>query len=314
MANFTQQQLEAMGLEEYEPGKYRKKIEESTYKKALGDFRDFDQAIGEAYLENADHIITVKRDTLMLDQALERGKEDFQGLIPSIQEKGIVIKRDNNMLKGLTPDDVMRLMQETGSMFFNGDDFKKIFSVTINNFSEHIVISNKTRAKPYIKGKITPKLPLKYSNAIGTLYEWDDQKRLIDMGTGEIVPSNPGKAGQPKLWRPNGQDIYSDYIDRHARNKYMEKLKEYLLPYFTERPKIEETRLRLELLFYVTDREKHNLDNDNRWIWTKAMMDVLKVTLLPEDDPKIIFSNSWDTYFVSLESDMKMEVIVWAKN
>lgn len=377
MSRFTEQQLKAMGLEEYEPGKYRKKVllpqdyvslQNVHIKKPDGTVKPIvydspvdgvpiDEQEGYDALEEwmgmfpADDKAESK--TPMLDQALERGKEDTTKLYDKIQfvdpkplsfdgkahktyendefgqwdglgKNAPPIKRADESDLDLYFEskrheyefdrvlDTFRSYLDSKKIQHSIDEFRKILQININNFSEHIVISNKTRIKPYIKGKKTPALPKKY---MGPTYGWDEQDRLVDLATGDLVPSNPTKAGKPRLWRPNGQDIYSDYIQRDARNNYIKKLKEYLMPYFTERERIDDTKLRIELNFFIVENARYKLiDNDNRWIWEKAVGDVMKQTLIPDDNPRIVFSNLKNTYFVPREEDMKMEVIIWAKN
>lgn len=355
MSRFTEEQLKAMGLEEYEPGKYRKKVqlpkdyvffdkigikkqdgtvEPIVYKDPSGGV-PIDEQEGYDHLEEwlgmfpADDKPESK--TPMLNQALERGQEKAPEMFDGSKYKffhtdELAMMGNTRMIhpdieslfkatKGTDMERVINIFKnilDSRNIQNSINEFRRILKIDINNFSEHIVISNKARVKPYIKGKKTPKLPQKY---MGPTYGWDEKNQLIDLATGDLVPSNPTKAGKPRLWRPNGQDIYSDYIQRDARNNYIKKLKEYLMPYFTERERIDDTRLRIELNFFIVENARYKLiDNDNRWIWEKAVGDVMKQTLIPDDNPRIVFSNLKNTYFVPREEDMKMEVIIWAKN
>lgn len=180
---------------------------------------------------------------------------------------------------------------------------KTIFSVTIPNFTNTIVVANKMRVKPYLKGRKTPKIPAKYKTAD---YEYNSAGKLANVHTGEICISNPTKAGNVRLWTVNFNDVYSGKIKDQALGVYMDKLKAYLMPYFEEQSLVREKGLTCQLHFYVLDKGKYNLDDDNMCLWTKATCDVMKSTILPEDNPYIICSHITKTIFVTDEYQTKL--------
>lgn len=192
---------------------------------------------------------------------------------------------------------------------------KQLLSITIPNFTNTIVISNKQQVKPYYKNKKTPKLPLKYSNFIGTDYFWDSRDRLVDKFK-QLVPSNPTKAGTPRIWHINGQDIYNDKINQQARNNYMDKIKLFFLPYFEDREFIQEEDLELRTYIYVLDQRKvvsarKNIDNDNLWILDKATGDVLKGLIIKDDNPYVLPAHYRKTIFVEKEEEQKLIIELW---
>lgn len=191
----------------------------------------------------------------------------------------------------------------------------KLLSVTINNYTNSIVISKKQQIKPYRRGFKTPKLPKYLSDNIGSDYFWDSKGRLIDKFK-NVVPSNKSKAGTPKIWHINGQDIYDDKINKHSRNNYMDKLKAFLLPYFEDREFIQEEDLELRIYIYVLDQRKvvsakKNIDNDNLWILDKATGDVLKGLIIKEDNPYVLPAHYRKTIFVEKEEEQKLIIELW---
>lgn len=188
---------------------------------------------------------------------------------------------------------------------------RKVFEISIPNFTNRVLIAHKMQLKPYIKGRATPKLPAKYKTAD---YDYGADKKLYHVPTGEVVASNPTKVGQPRFWEVNGQHIYNGAISEHARDTYIDKLKDFVRPYIEETPFVNERILQMELRFFVTDRMNKNIDNDNKWIWEKCLGDVMKKLIIPEDDPKILYSHLKSTYFVEEDYDTRLDIILWAKD
>lgn len=188
---------------------------------------------------------------------------------------------------------------------------KELFYTVIPNFTNSIIVANKVRVKPYRKGFKTPALPLKYSNFIGDKYFWNGKGYLINM-LGELVPSNANKAGLPRLWQINGQDIFNDTIKYQARNDYMDKLKAYIRPYIEDMAGfIVNDNMMLHLLFFKVDKTLSGgkeIDNDNKWIWEKAIGDVMKSCLIKEDDPHILPAHYKRTRFITDESEQRLEI------
>lgn len=179
-----------------------------------------------------------------------------------------------------------------------------LLTVIVPNFNGSIVLANKIRVKPYREGYKTPRVPQKY---LTPEYGYKGGK-LVHLASGDIVPSNGNKAGTPRITMVNGQDLYNGRIKEFARATFMTKLKEYLFPYFEEQGIIREKGLTCQLHFYLLDKGKFNIDNDNLWIWTKTVCDLLKQYILTDDDPKTICAHNTKTFFVTDEYKTRLEI------
>ena len=89
---------------------------------------------------------------------------------------------------------------------------KELFYTVIPNFTNSIIVANKVRVKPYRKNVKSPKIPLKYSNLIGIEYFWSTKGYLVDVFNNTIV-SNSNKAGLPRVWVVNFQDLYNGKLN-----------------------------------------------------------------------------------------------------
>jgi hypothetical protein len=191
---------------------------------------------------------------------------------------------------------------------------KEIFKVTINNFNEYVKISEKRQVKPFYKGK--RKIPKKYQS---DSYTWDGKGRLVDKLTNKIIPSNPRVAGQKRYWRINGQDIYNQKISHSGRHSIMSRLHDLFNPHLKDLDKIEEKYITLKIEFHVLDQDlvagkEKNIDNDNRWIYGKAIRDCLRdLGKIPDDDPHNIKGDWSETNFVENKEDCKLVIIGYGK-
>lgn len=193
-------------------------------------------------------------------------------------------------------------------------NLRPLFKAVINPFNNAIVISNRMQAKPFIKGKKSPKMPLYVSDKIGTEYNWDAKGKLVDL-KGNIVPANKNKVGQPRIWQCNFQSLYNGSVKEFARNNYMTKMKEYLLPYLEENELIEQADLGLELKFYLEKKGqgKHNIDIDNlSSVWFKACLDAMQGVIIPSDDTSVVTGLKSSLKFVN-ESETRLEILLWKR-
>lgn len=190
-----------------------------------------------------------------------------------------------------------------------------LLKITIQPFNNQILIANKMQAKAYIKGKKTPKLPQYLSSKIGIDYAWNDKNKLVDIKTGAIVPSNKNKAGLPRMWSPSFQSLYNGGVKDFARASYMEKMKDFILPYIEDREFIEEVDLGLELKFYLEKKGggKHNLDVDNiSSIWFKTILDAMKGVIIRDDDTSVVTGLKSSISFVN-EEETKLDILIWKR-
>lgn len=187
---------------------------------------------------------------------------------------------------------------------------KEIFRIIIEDFNEYVKISEKRMVKPFFKGK--RKIPKKYQSDD---FIWDGKGRLIHKITNQIIPSNPRVAGTERWWRINGQDIYNQKISHAGRHSIMSKLHDMFNPYLKDLKNIEEFPFTLRINFCILDQDKvagmsKNVDNDNRWIFGKAIRDCLRdLNKIPDDDPHYINGDYSKTIFVDNKEDTRLEII-----
>lgn len=177
-------------------------------------------------------------------------------------------------------------------------------------FSENILISKERRAIPYIKDK--SRIPKKYMN---DKYIWDSKGHLTHKETGVKVVKNSRTAGKPRYQRVNGQDIYNGNTFRQGRARLAKLIHEKFTPYLREIEPLLDIKnypLGLYLNFYVHDKAKENIDNDNKWIWEKCIQDTLtQLGIIPDDNPYIIWENIKRTILISFEKEEKIVIEIY---
>ena len=177
---------------------------------------------------------------------------------------------------------------------------------------DYVKLADKRALKPYILGRC--RLPLKFLNKeTGELlddFRWDNKGRLQRVSDGLIVPSNSKSVGKPRYKKINGQSLYNSNLTSFARNNFIKALHAQLGVYLKEIEPIQDITnypLGIYINFYTLDRGKHNIDNDNRWVWNKALQDSLvEHNIIPDDNPYIIWENITRTILVSDESMQKI--------
>lgn len=177
-------------------------------------------------------------------------------------------------------------------------------------FSEYVQVSKKRRAVPYIKGKC--RLPKKYEKDI---YSWNAKGYLVNNLTGEVVVRNARLAGTPREKKVNGQNIYNGNVSRQGRASLVKALHENFAKYLKDINPIIDIKhfpLGIHLIFKVHDKFKFNLDNDNRWIWEKAIQDTLvQEKVIPDDNPYIVWENLKRTILVPSEVEETLIVEIY---
>jgi len=188
----------------------------------------------------------------------------------------------------------------------------KLVSVEIDNFSEYIEISKKRLAKPYVKGKC--RIPKKYQN---DNYVFNKKGILVIKETGQVVVKNTRTVGKPRYKKVNGQDIYNGSVTRQSRSGLVKKIHEYFIPLLKDIPKFEDIDqfpLTLELIFYVHDKGKFNVDNDNKWIWRKCIQDTItELKLWPDDNVNVVSRNEEETILIPDTEDQKLIINIYGK-
>lgn len=177
-------------------------------------------------------------------------------------------------------------------------------------FSDYIRVAEKTRVKPYRKDKC--RVPKKYQTED---YGWNSKGFLIRKSDGIIITANSKTAGKPREKKVSGQDIYNGHISSFARAFLVRSLHQRFAPFVRELEAItslENFPLGVHLNFHVHDKGKNNLDNDNRWIWEKALQDTLvEHKIIPDDNPYIVWENVKRTILIAPEKEQSLVIEIY---
>lgn len=194
-----------------------------------------------------------------------------------------------------------------------GGQRDKLVEIQISNYTEYVKLSNSRRIKPYVQGKC--RVPKKYS---GADYHWIKKGKLFVLARvsdGIVLTSNPLAAGTPKMKKVNGQDIYNGNVSRQARASLVKALHNFFIPYISQLEPIkdiEQFPLTLELLFYIYDKGKNNIDNDNKWIYRKCIQDTLvECGVLGDDNPQYISRNEEETILIPDNQEQKLIINIY---
>lgn len=192
----------------------------------------------------------------------------------------------------------------------------KIVSIQIDGFSEYVQIAQKRNSKPYEQGKC--RVPKKYLTEEYGWFKKGKKTVLCRISDGLIMTSNPNTVGKPRYKKVNGQDIYNGNTSRQARSTLVKNIHNYLNNYILQIKDIVEIDLfplTLEVLFYVYDQGKHNIDNDNKWIWTKCIQDTLvECGKIIDDNPHIISRNESETILIPEDQEQKLIINIYGRS
>jgi len=194
-----------------------------------------------------------------------------------------------------------------------------LLSINIDNFSEYIKKANKAREVPYIKGKC--RLPKMYDNED---YEWRKIKYwgkhvevIYRKSDGIMIIANKKTANKPRLVKVNGQDIYNGVSNSFSRNFLRNFLHDYYKPYLADVKPFEDLDkfpLIVELLFYIHDQGKGNIDNDNKWVWAKGFRDTLtEMGIIPDDNCYIISRDESETILIPDDQEQKLIINIYGR-
>lgn len=188
--------------------------------------------------------------------------------------------------------------------------------VVIDNFSEYIQTTAKVRPIPFIKGKT--RIPLKYQN---DEYEFRQVRfwgqnitALVKKSDGLIVPTNSKAVDKPRIKKVNGQDVYNQNAAAFGRAKIVDILHNYFEDHLKSMEPLDlsEYPLHIEMLFYIHDMGRRNVDNDNKWIWMKTMQDTLtKLSKIPDDNVNVIARNSQETILIPEDETQKLIIKIY---
>ena len=159
----------------------------------------------------------------------------------------------------------------------------------IPEYITHVELSKKRKTKYYTKGS---KIPKKYSQ----FKKFDLKGRLLG-ADGYPLVANPATAGQPRLLKINGQQLYSGNMNPMMRSKVVGLIKQFFKPFAESVPVQEELPLRIESDLYTPLAAK-NWDLDNQWIYHKCFLDALVAAgKVPDDNVMYITQAPAFRYF-----------------
>ena len=145
-------------------------------------------------------------------------------------------------------------------------------------------MSNKRRAKYYMKGGDIPK---KYTDP-----KFDKKGRLLGKN-GLPVVRNVRTVGKPRLKTINGQELYSGLTMPFVRSTMVKQIKESFGKHLKNVKPIAYDDFPVRMSLELHDLPKDgNWDLDNKWIYTKCLMDSLvQKNIIPDDSIKYVTSS-----------------------
>jgi hypothetical protein len=178
-----------------------------------------------------------------------------------------------------------------------------IYRIEIPNYPAKIKLSEKQRAKYYVKGK-GKKVPKKYQN---DKYEFN-KGILTNIVTGEKVIANPRTAGTPKLWNVNFQAIWNQQIKYQPRAVITQKLKGVFAPFIKPLKPITEFPIRFELFIFDIDMP---VDVSNKGVvYTKIIEDLLTEYKIIPDDKAEFINDTGRCKWVKVSSQEEIRMII----
>lgn len=185
------------------------------------------------------------------------------------------------------------------------EDLKEGYCITIINDKGKIVDYIKEDKR--LPERLTPKW--KY-----ILYEFRE-------GYVPVI-ANPTRAGTPRMYIINGQDIYSGVIGEHAKGFVMDQIKKCYLPYIKDLPVITEYPIQIDCEIHDTIKNAYIKTNDeigHRWDldnlaypYLKAFPDILVKKGKLKDDDRLHLTNAIGAIFIPIENheDRKLVFII----
>ena len=207
--------------------------------------------------------------------------------------------------------------------------------IEIPLYIRKVRLSDARRAEYYELGKKT-KLAKKYQDQ--TRYKWKPEKTskgvkvyLFDNSTGKKVLKNSRSVGTPKDKTINNQAIYNQSVMYNDRNKMIQQLKEFLVPFVAKLDviKIEDLPIRIEAEVHRPILAENGMpwDVDNHFgLYQKAFQDVLQgnkdrygkprsKVVVPEDHNLIISKPPSPLHIpVHTEEERKLVFIIQKEN
>jgi len=202
---------------------------------------------------------------------------------------------------------------------------KNTWTVVIPQYLTHIQLSKARRPTYYSKkDQIIGGIPKKYMK---DGIEFNSKGRAINALSKEVIIKNSRSAGTPKLWKINGQDLWSGNLHHSTRSKMNEQLHEHFAEHIIKQvQKDQKTKTidlkideRIHIHYLFKDKIGQDIDNLAS-IYIKTFQDTLskakdkkfghikKVGLIPDDNPRYVKSYMPD--FEEISDHEKRELII----
>lgn len=173
-------------------------------------------------------------------------------------------------------------------------------------YLEKILVSQKRNPKYYYKSKLD-KIPKRYTNLLGSKYNFDSSGCLYSVDDNQRVIANPRSVGTPKYWQINNQSIYNGGLHPQVRAGYVNKIKDFIRPYLSKLKPFTEFPLRIELTIYSKEM-KTDLDNKGS-LFFKCFQDLLtKEGIIPDDSIEYITDTGRTIWIKSEEEHMEFKI------
>lgn len=158
-----------------------------------------------------------------------------------------------------------------------------IYQVSIDDYIEHVVLSNKRRPVYYKK---TDKIPKKYQT---NKYHFNKASELICTETNERVLKNIRSVGKPRYKKISGQNIWVG-LNHNLRNKIANEIKKFFYKHLKGLKVIPKSMFPIGVdIKFIKPIGSNNWDLDNlALIYRKVLLDCLKTIIGADDSVEFI--------------------------
>jgi hypothetical protein len=158
-----------------------------------------------------------------------------------------------------------------------------IYQVSIDDYIEHVVLSNKRRPVYYKK---TDKIPKKYQT---NKYHFNKANELICTETNERVLKNIRSVGKPRYKKISGQNIWVG-LNHNLRNKIANEIKKFFYKHLKGLKVIPKSMFPIGVdIKFIKPIGSNNWDLDNlALIYRKVLLDCLKTIIGADDSVEFI--------------------------
>lgn len=184
-----------------------------------------------------------------------------------------------------------------------------ICEIEIPEYETHAKMSS-SRRPTYFKKKAKKPLPKKYQSKN---YRYGKEGVLVDK-FGRKVVANSLSVGKPRMWKINGQGLYSGSLHPKSRAKLTEWAHQYLGQFVQpikpiHIPKGKYLAISLTMYGVLPENQSQNWDCSNQWIWIKWFEDTLVEYGKIPDDSILFIRDSGGIKFRPVEDHNQRKLI-----